>query len=158
MAEPILGSDAAFVRYGLEGRLLWPLFHDRVVTVMRGLVERVEGAELPFFELSALGGEDTLRGFGDKRFRDTGRLLLNIEERIKFLSLTLRGIRTAFELAVFAEAGRVFPSFTRLDARQVQTVVGAGLRLVVTSQIVAKIDVGLGSEGTAIFAGLHYPF
>ena len=158
LAEPTLGSDAAFVRYGLEGRLLWPLFHDRVVTVMRGLVERVEGAELPFFELSALGGEDTLRGFGDKRFRDTGRLLLNIEERIKFLSLTLRGIRTAFELAVFAEAGRVFPSFTRLDARQVQTVVGAGLRLVVTSQIVAKIDIGLGREGTAIFAGLHYPF
>ena len=74
------------------------------------------------------------------------------------LSLTLRGIRTAFELAVFAEAGRVFPTFTLLGTRQVQTVVGAGLRLVVTSQIVAKIDIGLGKEGTAIFAGLHYPF
>jgi len=64
----------------------------------------------------------------------------------------------AFELALFVEAGRVFHTFTALDTRQVQTVIGAGIRLVVLSQIVAKIDAGLGSEGTVIFAGLHYPF
>ena len=158
VAEHALGSQAAFVRYGLEGRLLWPLFDDRLVTVMRGLVERVEGPEVPFFELSALGGEDTLRGFGSRRFRDTGRVLLNVEERIRLFALTVRGLRTAFELALFTETGRVFHTFATLDTRRVQTVVGAGIRLVVTSQIVAKIDVGLGSEGTAIFAGLHYPF
>jgi len=158
VAEHALGSQAAFVRYGLEGRLLWPLFDDRLVTVMRGLVEQVEGTAVPFFELSALGGEDTLRGFGSRRFRDTGRVLLNVEERIRLFALTVRGLHTAFELALFTETGRVFHTFATLDTRRVQTVVGAGIRLVVTSQIVAKIDVGLGSEGTAIFAGLHYPF
>lgn len=158
VAEPALGSQAAFVRYGLEGRLLWPLFNDRLVTVMRGLVERVEGAELPFFELSTLGGANTLRGFGDERFRDTGRILLNVEERMRLFVLTLRGVRTSFELALFTEAGRVFQTFGTLSTRQVQTVVGAGIRLLAASQIVAKIDAGLGSEGAAIFAGLHYPF
>jgi outer membrane protein assembly factor BamA len=158
VAERALGSQAAFTRYGLEGRLLWPLFDDRLVTVLRGLVERLEGSELPFFELSSLGGEDTLRGFGSRRFRDTGRILLNVEERIRLFALTVRGLRTAFELALFTDTGRVFHTFATLDTRRVQTVVGAGLRLVVTSQIVAKLDVGLGSEGTAIFAGLHYPF
>ena len=108
--------------------------------------------------LRGLGGEDTLRGFGSRRFRDTGRVLLNVEERIRLFALTVRGLRTAFELALFTETGRVFHTFATLDTRRVQTVVGAGIRLVVTSQIVAKIDVGLGSEGTAIFAGLHYPF
>jgi outer membrane protein assembly factor BamA len=157
-AERALGSQATFVRYGLEGRLLWPLVNDRLVTAMRGLVERVEGTEVPFFEQSALGGDDTLRGFGDDRFRDTGRILLSLEERIRLFALTYRGIRTAFELALFTEAGRVFHTFSTLDTRNVQTVVGTGVRLVVTSQIVAKIDVGLGSEGTAVFAGLHYPF
>src|SRR5215471_8441758 len=158
VAESALGSQASFVRYGLEGRLLWPLFDDRLVTVMRGLVERVEGTEVPFFELSALGGEDTLRGFGSRRFRDNGRILLNVEERIRLFALTVRGLRTAVALALFVDIGRVFHTFATLDTRHVQTVVGAGVRLVVTSQIVAKIDVGLGSEGTAIFAGLHYPF
>ena len=110
------------------------------------------------FEQSALGGNDTLRGFGDDRFRDTGRILLNIEERIRLFALTYRGIRTAFELALFAEAGQVFHTFSTLSTRHIQTVIGTGIRLVVTSQIVAKIDVGLGSEGRAIFAGLHYPF
>lgn len=158
VAERALGSQTTFVRYGLEGRLLWPLFDDRLVTVIRGLVEWVDGTKVPFFELSALGGEDTLRGFGSRRFRDAGRILLNVEERVRIFALTVRGMRTAFELALFADTGRVFHTFATLDTRRVQTVVGAGIRLVVTSQIVAKIDVGLGSEGTAIFAGLHYPF
>lgn len=157
-AEQALGSQTSFVRYGLEGRLWWPLFEDRLVTVVRGLVERVDGSALPFFELSALGGEDTLRGFGSRRFRDAGCILLNVEERLKFFSMTVRDVPIAFELALFAEAGRVFRTFTALDTRKVQTVIGAGIRLVVLSQIVAKIDVGLGSEGTVIFAGLHYPF
>jgi hypothetical protein len=47
VAEPPLGSHAAFVRYGLEGRLLWPLVHDRLVTVRRGLVERSKGQSCP---------------------------------------------------------------------------------------------------------------
>jgi hypothetical protein len=64
-AAPALGSHATFVRYGLEGRLLGPLFEERLVTVMR---------------------------------------------------------------------------------------------LVAATQVVAKVDVGLGSEGIAIFAGLNYPF
>jgi outer membrane protein assembly factor BamA len=157
-AEQALGSHTSFVRYGSEGRLWWPLFDDRLVTVMRGLVERIDGAVLPFFELSALGGEDTLRAFGSRRFRDTGCILLNVEERFKFLTLTLRDVPTTFELALFAEAGRVFHTFTALGTRQTQTVVGAGIRLVVVPQIVAKIDAGVGSEGLAIFAGLHYPF
>jgi hypothetical protein len=37
-------------------------------------------------------------------------------------------------------------------------VVGGGIRFLAASQIVAKIDVGLGSEGVAVFTGLDYPF
>jgi len=158
VAERALGSQTTFTRYGLEGRLLWPLFDERFVTVLRGLVERIEGTDVPFFELSSLGGENTLRGFGSRRFRDNGRILLNVEERIRLFALTVRGLRTAVALALFVDTGRVFHSFATLDTRLVQTVAGVGIRLVVTSQIVAKIDVGLGSEGSAIFASLHYPF
>jgi outer membrane protein assembly factor BamA len=158
VTEHALGSQASFVRYGLEGRLWWPLFDARLVTVLRGLVERVEGPDIPFFELSALGGEDTLRGFGSRRFRDTGRILFNVEERVRLFTVTVRGVRTGLEGAVFTDTGRVFHTFATLDTRRVQTVVGAGVRLVITSQIVAKIDVGFGSEGSAVFAGLHYPF
>jgi outer membrane protein assembly factor BamA len=158
VAEEALGSDATFVRYGLEGRLLWSHFGDRLVTAVRGLIERADGSDLPFFELSALGGDDTLRGFGDNRFLDEGRFMVNAEERIKVYQLHYGNVRTDIELAIFAEAGRVFRSFSDLGSGKVQAVWGGGIRFVAAQQIVAKIDVGIGSEGAAIFTGLDYPF
>ena len=157
-ANRTLGSHTSFVRYGLEGRLVWPLIAARLVTVTRGLVEWVEGQALPFFELSALGGETTLRGFGERRFLDRGRILFNVEERLRLFTVTYHEVRTACELALFVEAGRVFHTVTELSLRKVQTVAGVGVRLVVFSQLVAKIDVGFGREGMAIFSGLDYPF
>ncbi len=158
LAEDALGSEASFVRYGVEGRLLWPLFNARFVTAVRGLFERVDGSELPFFELSAVGGDETLRGFGTNRFLDEGRFLLNAEERIKVYTLTYGNVRTDIELALFGEVGRVFHTFRELGSGKVQAVWGGGVRFVAASQIVAKIDVGIGSEGVAIFTGLDYPF
>jgi len=158
VADETLGSEASFVRYGLEGRLLWPHFGERLVTAIRGMVERVDGSNLPFFELSELGGDETLRGFGENRFLDEGRILINAEERIKVFHLTYGEVRTDIELAVFAEAGRVFKNFNDLGSGKIQAVVGGGIRFIAASQIVAKIDVGVGSEGMAIFTGLDYPF
>ena len=99
-----------------------------------------------------------MRGFGENRFLDRGRILFNVEERLRLFTVTYHDVRTAFELALFAEAGRVFHTVTDLSFRKVQTVAGVGVRLVVFSQLVAKIDVGFGSAGVAIFSGLDYPF
>jgi outer membrane protein assembly factor BamA len=157
-ASRALGSQTSFLRYGLEGRLVWPVVAERVITVTRGLWEWVDGPALPFFELSALGGETTLRGFGEQRFLDRGRLLVNIEERLRLFTVTYHDIRTTVELALFVEAGRVFHTVAELHGQHVQTVAGIGGRLVVLSRLVAKIDVGFGREGMAVFSGLDYPF
>jgi hypothetical protein len=84
--------------------------------------------------------------------------MVNAEERIKVYQLHYGNVRTDIELAVFAEAGRVFRSFSDLGSGKVQAVWGGGIRFVAAQQIVAKIDVGIGSEGAAIFTGLDYPF
>ncbi len=128
------------------------------MTALRGLVERVDGSNLPFFELSELGGDETLRGFGENRFLDEGRVLVNAEERIKVFHINYGDVRTDIELAVFAEAGRVFRNFNDLGSGKIQAVVGGGIRFLAASQIVAKIDLGMGSEGLTIFTGLDYPF
>jgi outer membrane protein assembly factor BamA len=158
VADEAIGSQASFVRYGLEGRLLWPHWGERLVTAVRGLVERVDGSDVPFFELSDLGGDDTLRGFGENRFLDEGRILVNAEERIKVYRINYGDVRTDIELAVFAEAGRVFKSFSDLGSGKIQAVIGGGIRFIAAAQIVAKVDIGVGSEGMAIFTGLDYPF
>ncbi len=158
VAVEAIGSQTSFVRYGLQGRWLWPQLGERLVLAVRGLLERVTGSDVPFFELSDLGGDDTLRGFGENRFLDEGRILFNAEERIKVFHITYGDVRTDIELAVFADAGRVFRSFSDLGSGKIQAVIGGGIRFLAASQIVAKIDVGVGSEGLAIFTGLDYPF
>ena len=158
VADEAIGSQASFVRYGLQGRWLWPHFGERLVMAVRGLLERVTGSDVPFFELSDLGGDETLRGFGENRFLDEGRVLFNAEERIKVFHINYGDVRTDIELAVFTDVGRVFKSFSDLGSGKIQAVVGGGIRFLAASQIVAKIDVGVGSEGLAIFTGLDYPF
>jgi outer membrane protein assembly factor BamA len=158
VADEAIGSQASFVRYGLQGRWLWPHLGERLVMVVRGLLERVTGSDVPFFELSDLGGDDTLRGFGENRFLDEGRVLFNAEERINVFHINYGDVRTDIALAVFTDVGRVFKSFNDLGSGKIQAVVGGGIRFLAASQIVAKIDVGVGSEGLAIFTGLDYPF
>jgi outer membrane protein assembly factor BamA len=158
VADEAIGSKASFVRYGLEGRWLWPHLGERLVLAMRGLLDRVTGSNVPFFELSALGGDETLRGFGENRFLDEGRVLVNAEERIKVFHINYGNVRTDIELAAFTDIGRVFHSFSDLGSGKIQAVLGGGIRFLAASQIVAKIDVGIGSEGIAVFTGLDYPF
>jgi outer membrane protein assembly factor BamA len=158
VADEAIASQASFVRYGLEGRWLWPHLGERLVFAVRGLLDRVDGSNIPFFELSELGGDETLRGFGENRFLDEGRVLLNAEERFRVFQFSYGSVRTDIELTVFTDVGRVFHNFSDLSSGKIQTVVGGGIRFLAASQIVAKIDVGLGSEGVAIFTGLDYPF
>jgi outer membrane protein assembly factor BamA len=158
VADEAIGSEASFVRYGLEGRAWWPHFGERLVLAVRGLIDRVDGPNVPFYELSELGGDETLRGFGENRFLDEGRFLVNAEERIKVFHINYGDVRTDIELAVFTDVGRVFRNLSDLGSGKIQAVVGGGIRFLAASQIVAKIDVGLGSEGVAIFTGLDYPF
>jgi outer membrane protein assembly factor BamA len=158
VADEAIGSKASFVRYGLEGRWLWPQLGERLVLAVRGLLDRVDGANVPFFELSELGGDETLRGFGENRFLDEGRVLVNAEERLKVYQINYGNVRTDIELAVFTDIGRVFHNFSDLGSGRIQAVVGGGIRFLAASQIVAKIDVGIGSEGVAVFTGLDYPF
>jgi len=82
-----LGSDSDFIRYGLEGKRFFLWKDPNQVTVVRGLFQQVNGRFIPFYELSHLGGRDTLRGFGDGRFNDRGALVFSVEHRFTFASL-----------------------------------------------------------------------
>ena len=85
-------------------------------------------------------------------------MLVNVEERFRVFQINYGNVRTDIELAVFTDLGRVFHNFSDLGSGKIRAVVGGGIRFLAASQIVAKIDVGLGSEGVAIFTGLDYPF
>ena len=119
-----LGSDSDFVRYGLEGKrfLLWE--NPNEVTVVRTRLTQVNGPYIPFYELSQLGGRDSLRGYGDGRFADRGSLVFNLEQRYTFASVNLMNIqKPILKSRPFFDIGSVFSDHPRHD----------GLRIIVRS-------------------------
>lgn len=153
-----LGSDSDFVRYGMEGKrfVLWQ--NPKYVTVIHALYEKVNGAFIPFYELPSLGGRDTLRGYGDGRFVDRGRLVMNVEHRITFATLDMMGIRTNFELAPFADLGSVFSDIQSIERKNFRPVYGGAFRAAVKPNVVGDVEVGFGREGPAVFVDINYPY
>ena len=154
-----LGSDANFQDFGAEFRMLYP--HPSKpgwTSVGRILLEQQEGKNIPFYAQPAIGGKETLRGYGDGRFMDKGRLVFGFEERINVAQARIMDVLSQFELDPFFELGTVFPSPNRMEAKHIRPVGGLAVRAVVRPQVVGSFDAGFGQEGPALFVDINYSF
>jgi len=156
-------TNVPYYRVGAEGKKLWPWTDEAInVTVLRLKCQVMFGSEIPFYELSSLGGDKTLRGYGAQRFTNDDMLLLNLEQRIRLAQLTMFGVKGDVQLAPFVDIGEVFTSFRRDivedGADGFHYSYGLGIRGVVNPYVVGRIDVGFSPEGSAIAVGIDYPF
>jgi len=149
-----------WVRTTLDVRHLLPHYDDQLVFVTRFLLDTVNGHTqgIPFYERPTLGGETTLRGFGQSRFIDDTALLLNFEERIPIKQLKVFDYLIDLEVAPFLDIGRVSSGFSTRNARDLQVNPGVGLRILARPHVVGRLDVAYGRDGENLFVGLDYPF
>jgi len=147
-----------FTRVGLDARTYISFSDKRFITVLKGEFQLTGGHKVPFFEESTLGGENTLRGFGNYRFRDDGFILFNVEERIRLFKLHIFGVWSEWEAAPFVDMGRVYSSFRKDFIEDYQFNPGIGFRAIVQPNIVGRVDFGYGKEGLNAFVGLDFPF
>ncbi len=159
-ADRRLGSTNSFVKFGADWRDFIPLRKKgNPILALHVLANYTSGdRDTPFFELSSLGGRRGLRGFGSHRFIDFNRTLGQAELRTRVYQRHLFGVNFELELAPFLEAGQVFRHVTDSPIDDLHVVYGLGFRGVVRPQIVGFVDVGRGSEGSAAFTGVDYPF
>jgi hypothetical protein len=143
------GGVDAFDR--LEGEVVQhvPLVRENYVLSLRGQAETIldDGATVPFYLLSSLGGSDTLRGYPSWRFRDRHAALTSAE---------LRWIpnRNAVDVALFYDAGMVAPEFGDLSLRRLRRNVGVGVRFHGPRGTPLRIELARGDEGLRlVFAG-----
>jgi hypothetical protein len=153
-----LGSSADYHHYETELKGYFPLDDARFVSVIRLAYSQTLGNNVPFLERSILGGENTLRGYGLDRFIDNSYILANLEERVRLFHVTILEVDTDIELAPFLDAGTVMRDITSIRHENFKYNPGIGFRGIVRPNIVGRVDMGVGSEGMAIFAGLGYPF
>jgi len=119
----------------------------------------------PFWALSSLGGDqaviggpEPLRGYGVSRFYDHDSFSANFEMRKQILSLDAGGTHIDLQLTPFVDTGRVFTHSSTFPISQLHTVAGVGVRGIARPSVVGYLDVGIGSEGAAVFTGINYPF
>jgi hypothetical protein len=152
-----LGASADYDRYGGQGSVYLPTAAN-LVTALHAQASWSSGGDVPFTALSSLGGAHSLRGYAEGRFQDRGAAFANVEERWRVHSVDMIHALTEFQVAPFVEAGTVFPSWGRAQARYVEFVAGVATRAVIKPSIVGKVEVGAGREGTEAFVGIDYPF
>jgi outer membrane protein assembly factor BamA len=123
--------------------------------------------DVPFYNLTYLGGDDTLRGFFSERFLGTSRVLATFEYRLKLLDFQFFDLwEVRIDGVAFVETGRVFVDGDDADraflSRQVkdwQLSYGGGVRMALGQAILARIDVGFSEEESAlIYLSFNHPF
>jgi outer membrane protein assembly factor BamA len=162
-------------RYIVDARTLVPHAGGRLIFVPHFLLDGVVGDKLermpmnqakgerrgiPFYERPMLGGENTLRAFGNNRYISDTAFLFNFEERIIVKEVDIFGHPIGLECAPFLDIGRVQREkpWDKINLKYWQVNPGVGLRLLVRPHIVGRADFAVGRDGFNAFVGLDYPF
>ncbi|HNO33976.1 MAG TPA: BamA/TamA family outer membrane protein [Nitrospira sp.] len=145
-------------RTTFDARQFIPHYNDRMVFVARFLADAVNGKKTPFYERPTLGGETTLRAFGQNRFVDDTLILVNFEERVRFRRQNIFDHELDLEVAPFVDIGRVMGHFSFGKLTNPQVNPGVGFRVISQPNVVGRLDIGYGKDGANVFVGLDYPF
>jgi outer membrane protein assembly factor BamA len=136
-----------------EATQYFPFFNKKRVIALRGKTElsyRNTGQIIPFYLQPVLGGSDDLRGFRPFRFYDNNLMVMNAEYRWE--------VMTGFDMAVFADAGKVFHRHAEMDFTNLQTDGGFGLRFKTRSTVFMRWDVGFSREGFQVWIKFNNVF
>jgi len=156
-SHQIMKANRIFDGFGLHAKKVFTL-RDRFTTVAFLRIEQLFGDQIPFYLQSTLGGGNDLRAFVDRRFVGRGRVLLDLEERIRIIRLTIFGAAIEFSVDPFFSVGQVFDRWGEVRFSNLQPVGGIGFRGLAPPSVVGRVDMGFGKEGFEIFTTLDYPF
>lgn len=142
------GSDYQFTSILSDNRLYKSLDSRNVLALQA--IGQFNTGEIPFNQLSLLGGESLMRGYYTGRFRDKNQVAAQAELRMLPLRL---GFSKRLGAAVFGSTGTVFNNFKTLSLNNFVFAGGAGLRFLVfpKKDIYARVDVGFTREGSGVY-------
>jgi hypothetical protein len=153
--EGFAGSPS-FIKGGLQARSLFPEI-GWLSGAARIAYTGMSASDAPFYLQSTLGGPHFLRGFAEGRFYATQAWTAELEQRIRFLRTRLFNVVADWRIDPFVAVGQVFDHPSDIVANT-QLSVGAGMRIFVHPNILARVDFADGGEGIKIYVELGYPY
>ena len=103
------------------------------------------GNAVPVYLMETLGGANTMRGYGEYRFRDTRNLLVNVEYRWEVWTYT--------DFAFFYDAGKVFREADDLDFHDLHSGYGFGMHMHAPGEVFFNVDLAQSDEGFRLHIG-----
>ena len=160
-----LFNDSLYSETGVDGRLFWPIADNAVIAAHGSLRYMLSANDVPFWALSNIGGGQSdiggaqqLRGFGAGRYYDRNAISASVEFRRKVFTFNAITTDLDIEVAPFIDIGRVYSQTSTLPIDHMHQVFGVGFRGIARPFVVGYVDIGIGSDGAAVFTGLNYPF
>lgn len=139
-------SAYTFHRYDMDAQQYLPFFNERRVIALRArmvLTQEADGHQVPFFLQPTFGGSEMGRGFRRFRYYDNNLIAFTAEYRWEVFS--------GLDMAIFTDAGKVFPRTNRIDLRDLESAVGFGFRINARNNVVMRIDTGFSHEGFQVW-------
>jgi hypothetical protein len=130
----------SFRRFDVDLRQFVGFLGERRVLAARLFVstsDAEDGQTMPFYYMPTLGGNDTLRGFREYRFRAPHAILAQAEYRYEIWS--------GFDAALFYDAGKVANRRSDLDFENLESDYGIGFRFNTNSGVILRVDAAFGS-------------
>jgi outer membrane protein assembly factor BamA len=140
-------------RLDLEAQQYIPFFNARRVIALRARSELTwkSGRNvLPFYLQPTLGGSNDLRGFRPFRFSDDNMMVMNAEYRYEVFA--------GLDMAVFADAGKVFHSKRDWNFHDLEASYGVGMRFNARNAVFMRIDAGFSHEGFQVWVKFNNVF
>ena len=141
------GSEAHdFNRFAIDGRYFATLGSDQRVLAFRfytSIDDEDPDSLVPFYLQETLGGDVTLRGFDNFRFRDNNLLYTSLEYRWE--------ASPAVELALFYDRGKVFSKRSDFDFSGLEKSFGFGVRLKTPESVILRLDFARSREDSFRF-------
>lgn len=148
-----LNYNEAWSTFGFEGvtvdtRIFQPIGKNNVLAWQA--IGQFFSGDVPFNQLSMLGGDSMMRGYYMGRFRDKNQISSQLEFRM--LPLPLR-FSKRIGASVFGAAGTVFPNFSQASIHKVVWAGGGGIRFLLfpKKDIYTRFDVAFTKEGSGFY-------
>jgi hypothetical protein len=149
-AAPVAGY--AYAHYGAELTATTPLFWRTRLLTVRAALEDVHGGagDIPFAELSRLGGPDRLRGYAVDQLRDRLAIFVGASYRYP--------VHHAISGVLFVDVGTVAADYAGLldDADDLRLGFGGGLVFGDADDIALRVDIGYG-DGLHLYVSTEPP-
>lgn len=148
--EQMFGGDFNFQRYLINYRHYSTLIQNHILALQ--FYGNFTSGVVPFYELPALGGQNTMRGYFLGRYRDKQYLMAQAEYRtIIWWRLGVVG---------FFGVGDVAPQLSALRINGLKYSVGAGFRFVLDAKekLNVRMDIGFGKDTAGLYFAIEEAF